>query len=68
MAPIHILCIHETKLDETFRDAKFMIENYQFLSFRSDRNRKRGGKIVFIVSLVGHQNMRRFSFKSYQKQ
>ena len=47
-APIDILCIEETKLDETFPDAQFMIENYQFPPFRRDRNNKGGGKMVFI--------------------
>ena len=46
--PINILCIDETKLDETFPDAQFMIENYQFPSFRRNRNKKGGGKIVYI--------------------
>ena len=47
-APIDILCIDETKLDETFPDAQFMIENYQFPPFRRDRNKKGNGKMVFI--------------------
>ena len=33
-ASIDILCIDETKLDETFPNAQFMIENYQFPPFR----------------------------------
>ena len=39
-APIDILYIDKTKLDETFPDVKLMIENYQFPPFRRDRNRK----------------------------
>ena len=42
--PIDILCIDETKLDETFPDAQFIIENYQFLPFRRDTNQKGLGK------------------------
>ena len=47
-APIDILCIDETKLDETFPGAQFMIENHQFPCFRRNRNKKGGGKIVYI--------------------
>ena len=47
-APIDILFIYKTKLDETFPDAEFMIENYQFPSFRRNKNKKGVGKIVFI--------------------
>ena len=42
------MCIEETKLYETFPDAQFMIENYQFPLFRRDRNKKGGGKMAFI--------------------
>ena len=47
-APIDTLCIYETKLDETFPDAQFIIENYQFPPFRRDRNKIGGGGMVFI--------------------
>ena len=43
-AAIGILCIDETKLDETFPDAQFMTENYQFSPFSGDRNKKGVGK------------------------
>ena len=46
--PIDILCIDKTKLDETFPDAQFMIENYQFHSFGRDRNNKGSGKMALI--------------------
>ena len=42
---IDILCIDETKLDDTFPDAQFKINNYQYPPFRRDRNQKGGGKI-----------------------
>ena len=45
---IDILCIDEKKLDDTFPDAQFKINNYQYLPFRRDRNSKGGGKIVYI--------------------
>ena len=44
--PIHILWRDETKLDDSFSDLQFLIQNYQFPPFRSDRNSKTGGKIV----------------------
>ena len=47
-APIDFLCIDETKLDETFPGAQIMIENHQFPCFRRNRNKKGGGKIVYI--------------------
>ena len=47
-APVYILCIDETNLDETFPDAQFMMKNYKFLPFRTDRNEKGGRKMVFI--------------------
>ena len=47
-APIDILCIDETKIDESFPDSQFLIENYQFPPYRRDRNSKRGGKIVYV--------------------
>ena len=39
-APIDILCIDETKIDESFPDSQFFIENYQFPPYRRDRNSK----------------------------
>ena len=43
-----MLCIDETKLDNSFPDSLFKIDGYQFSTFRQDRNAKGGGKIVFI--------------------
>ena len=45
---IHVLCIDETKLDESFPDAQFHIEGYQYSAFRKDRNKNGGGKIVYV--------------------
>ena len=47
-APLDIICIDETKLDQSFPDSQFYIENYQFPPFRRDRDSKGGGKMVFI--------------------
>ena len=45
---IHVLCIDETKLDESFPDAQFHIKGYQYSAFRKDRNKDGGRKIVFV--------------------
>ena len=43
-APIDMLCIDETKLDETFPDAQFLIENYQFPPLEETEIKKGVGK------------------------
>ena len=63
-APIDILCIDETKLDETFPDAQFMIENYEFPPFRRDRNKKEVGKMVFIRKELLAKRLEDFETKS----
>ena len=45
---IDILCIDETKLDDSFPDSQFKINGYQFLFLRRDRGNRGGGKTVFI--------------------
>ena len=47
-SPIDILCVDETRLDSSYPDAQFQINNYQFPPFRRDRNKYGGGKIVYI--------------------
>ena len=47
-APIDIICVGETKLDSSYPDSQFHIDGYQFPPFRRDRNKYRGGKIVYI--------------------
>ena len=42
------ICLDETKLDDSFPDSQFLIENYQFLIFCRDRNSKGGIKIVYV--------------------
>ena len=42
---IDILCIDETKLDDTFPDAQFKINNYQYPPFRRDRNSREVEKL-----------------------
>ena len=45
---LHIFCIDETNLDDSFPDHHFKIDGYQFPPFRRDRNNFGGGKIVYI--------------------
>ena len=58
------MCIEETKLDETFPDAQFMIENYQLPLFRRDRNKKGGGKMAFIRKELLAKRLENFENKS----
>ena len=54
--PLVIVCIDETKLDESFPDFQFHMENYhdnyQFSPFRRYINSKRGGKLDFVKNSV----------------
>ena len=47
-SPIDVLCVDETKIDSSYPDAQFQINDYQFPPFRRDRNKYGGGRIVFI--------------------
>ena len=60
------MCIEETKLYETFPDAQFMIENYQFPLFRRDRNKKGGGKMAFIRKELLAKRLGNFENKSIE--
>ena len=55
---IHVLCIDETKLDESFPDAQFHIDCYQYPAFRKDHNKNDGRKIVYIKEgLIAKRNL-----------
>ena len=45
---IDILCVDKTKLDSSYPNAQFHIDGYQFPSFRKDKNKYGGGKMVYI--------------------
>ena len=45
---LDIVCIDEIKLDESFPDFQFHMEDYPFPPFRRDRNSKSGSKLVFV--------------------
>ena len=62
-SPLDIFCVDETKIDESFPDAQFIIENYQFPPFRRDRNSKGGGKIVYIKQGLIAKRLRHFETK-----
>ena len=40
--------VDETKLDDSFPNSQFILENFQFPPFRRDRNSKEGGKLVYV--------------------
>ena len=44
--PLDVFCVDETKLDNSFPNSQFILENFQFSPFRRDRNSKGGGKLV----------------------
>ena len=54
-SPINILCVDEIKIDSSYPDAQSQINDYQFQSFRRDRNKYGGGKIVFTRRLPKFQ-------------
>ena len=62
-APIDILCIDETKLDESFPDSQFKIDNYQYPPFRRDRNSKGGGKIVYVRQGLITKRLKKMNLK-----
>ena len=45
---IDMLWIDETKLNDSFPASQFLIENYQFLPFSTDRYSKSGGKTGYV--------------------
>ena len=45
---LDIVCIDEAKLDESFPDFQFHMENYQFPPFRRDLNSKGFGKLISV--------------------
>ena len=48
-APIDILCIDETKIDESFPDSQFFrYRKLSIINYRRDRNSKGGDKIVYV--------------------
>ena len=46
-----ILVVTETKLDETFLESLFLMDGFSKL-YRSERNKNRGGIIIFIRDTI----------------
>ena len=71
---IHVLCKDETKLDESFPDAQFHIESYQFPAFRKDRNKNGGAKIVYVKEgliakrILEYENVNIETIETYRKE
>ena len=63
-SPIDILCIDENKIDESFPDSQFFLGNYQFPSYRRDRNSKGGGKIVYVRQGLISKRLKSFELKN----
>ena len=49
---LEIICVDETKLDESFPDHQFKIDGYQFPPFRRDRDKHGGGKVVYVKEVL----------------
>ena len=64
LAPLDIFYIDETKLDDSFPNLQFHIENYQFPPFRRDTNSKGGGKIVFVKEGLIAKRLKEIETKS----
>ena len=47
-SPMDIPCVDETKIDTSYPDDQFQINDYQFPPSRRDRNKFGGGKIAFM--------------------
>ena len=45
---IDIFCIDAAKIDDSFPDSQFKVNEYQFSFLRSDRDNRGGGKFAFI--------------------
>ena len=65
-APIDILCIDETKIDEGFPDSQFFIENYEFQPYRRDRKSEGGGKIAYVREGLISKRLESFESKNIE--
>ena len=43
-----MFCADETKLDDSFPNSQFILEDFQFPPFRRNRNTKGDGKLVYV--------------------
>ena len=56
---VDVFAVAETKLDLSFNDGQFYIENYKL--YRQDRNAKGGGILVYIKNDIPHRVLKDFS-------
>ena len=64
-----ILCVDRTKLDFSYPDAQFQINDYQFPPFRRDRNKYERDKIVLIgqgLIQEGYRNLKLKCLRQYK--
>ena len=61
---IDILCIDETKLDDSYTDSQFKIKRYQFPFLRKDRDNRGGEKFVFIKQGLIVNRLKQLKLKS----
>ena len=61
--PLDVFCVDETKLDDSFPDSQFILENFQFAPFRWDQNSKGGGKLVYIKQGIIAKRLENFETK-----
>ena len=46
--PLDVFCVDKTKLDDSFPNPQFILENFHFPPFRRDRKSKGGGKLICV--------------------
>ena len=47
-APLDVFCVDQTKLDNSFPNSQFILENFRFPPFRRYWNSKGGGNLVYV--------------------
>ena len=57
---VDILCIDETKIDPSYPDSQFHIDEYRFPPFREDRNIHGGGKMVYVRNGIIAKRIKHF--------
>ena len=61
--PLDVVCVDETKLDDSFPNSHFILEDFQFPPFRRDRNSKGGGKLVYVKPGIIAKRLKNFETK-----
>ena len=63
---LDILMISETKIDDTFPDSQFLINDFS-VPYRLDRTAKGGGILLYIREDIPTKRTRKVTFKSHLK-